>query len=76
MIANADTIDAGIAMPGMIVARRFLRNRKMMTITRPAAISRVSSASVIERRTKVEASNATSRVTPGGSCAWTRGSCA
>ena len=76
MIAKVETIDAGIAIPGIMVARRFRRNRKMMTITSPAAISSVSWASVIERRTKVDASNATSSDTPGGSCRCTRGSSA
>ena len=74
--AKVATIDVGMARPGMIVARRFLRNRKMITITSPAAISSVSCASVIERRTKSDPSKATSSVTPAGSASWMRGSSA
>ena len=33
MIANVATMDVGIARPGMIVARRFRRNTKMMITT-------------------------------------------
>ena len=54
MMAKVETIDAGIARPGMIVARRFRRKRKMITTTRPAARTRVSSASRMERLTKVD----------------------
>ena len=38
MIANVATMDVGIASPGMIVARKFRRKRKMMITTRPAAM--------------------------------------
>ena len=65
MIANVATMDVGIARPGMIVARRFRRKRKMMITTRPAAMSSVSSASRIERETKIDSSNATLSLTPG-----------
>ena len=74
MIANVATMEVGIASPGMIVARRFLRKTKMITTTRPAAMSRVSSASWMERCTKIDWSNAVSMLTPGGSDAWIRGS--
>jgi hypothetical protein len=49
--ANVETIEAGIARPGMMVARRFRRNTKMMRITSPAAMSSVSWASRMDRRT-------------------------
>ena len=54
MMANADTIDVGIARPGMIVARKLRRKRKMMTTTSRAAISKVSSASLMERFTNID----------------------
>ena len=38
MMANAATMDVGIARPGMIVARRLRRKMKMMTTTRQAAM--------------------------------------
>ena len=76
MIAKVATMDVGIARPGMIVARRFRRKTKMITTTRPAAMSRVSSASWIERCTKIDWSNAVLMCTPGGSDAWIRGSSA
>src|SRR5215211_1707600 len=67
MMANAATMDVGIARPGMIVALRFRRNRKMMTTTNNAAMSSVSSASLIERFTNMDWSNAGFNETPGGS---------
>jgi len=76
MMANVATMDVGIASPGMIVARRFRRNTKMITTTSPAAISSVSSASWMERCTKMDWSNAVVILTPGGSEAWIRGSSA
>jgi len=72
--ANVATMEAGIARPGMTVARKFRRKTKMITTTSAAAISSVSSASRIERLTKVDWSKATSRLTPGGSDCWMRGS--
>ncbi len=54
MIANVATMDVGIARPGMIVARRFRRKMKMMITTSAAAMSSVSSASRIERDTKID----------------------
>ena len=74
--ANVDTIDVGMANAGMIVARMFLRNTKMMSTTRTAATMSVSSASVIERFTKTEPSNARWIEMPGGSAAWMAGSSA
>ncbi len=71
--AKVAMIDVGIARPGMIVARRFLRNTKMMMITSTAAISSVSCASLIERVTNSEPSNAVSMATPGGREAWIAG---
>ena len=48
MIANVDTIDVGIASPGMIVARKLRRKTKMISTTRIAAITSVRRASLIE----------------------------
>ena len=52
--ANVVTIDVGIASPGMIVARKFRRNTKMIRITRIAAITSVSCASLMERVTNTD----------------------
>ncbi len=49
--AKVAMIEAGIARPGMMVARTFRRKRKMMNTTSTAASTRVSSASLIERLT-------------------------
>ena len=49
----------------MIVARRFRRKRKMMITTSPAARISVSSASRIERETKIDSSNATLELDAG-----------
>ena len=74
MIANAATMDVGIARPGMMVARRLRRNTKMITTTRPAAMISVSSASRIEVFTNSDWSNAGVSATPGGNDAWIFGS--
>jgi hypothetical protein len=74
MMANVDTIEVGMASPGMIVARRLRRNTKMMTTTSSAAMISVSCASVMECFTKIDWSNAAVIVTPGGSDAWIFGS--
>src|SRR3954468_23237979 len=74
MMANAATMDVGIARPGMMVALRLRKKMKMITTTRRAAISRVSCASLIERLTKIDWSKPMLRVTPGGRDAWIRGS--
>ena len=74
MIANVATMDAGIASPGITVARRFRRNTKMISTTRIAAMSSVRRASLIECVTKTEPSNAISSFTPGGRVAWMPGS--
>ena len=58
----------------MIVARRFRRKTKMRITTSPAASISVSSASRMERETKIDSSKAMSSFTPGGSDACTRGS--
>jgi len=58
-----------MASPGMIVARRLRRKTKMIRTTRKPARIRVSSASRIDRRTKIELSNAVVSSTPGGSAA-------
>src|SRR5215204_2889385 len=76
MIANVATMDVGIARPGMIVARRLRRKMKMMITTSRAAISSVSSASLIERLTNIDWSKPMLRVTPGGRDAWILGSSA
>src|SRR2546428_9467234 len=47
MMANVATIDAGIASPGITVARTFRRNTKMINTTRIAAIRSVRRASLI-----------------------------
>src|SRR5213594_428865 len=73
MIANTDTIDAGIASPGITVARRFRKNTKMISTTRIAAIRSVRRASLIECVTNTEPSNAVSSFTPGGSVCWMPG---
>ena len=67
MIAKVDTMDAGIASPGMIVARTFRRNTKMINTTRIAAMSRVRRASLIECVTNTDPSNAICSFTPSGS---------
>jgi hypothetical protein len=54
MIANVETIEAGIARPGMTVARRLRKNTKMITTTRMPAMTSVSIASSIERRTNTD----------------------
>src|SRR6266699_3771874 len=67
MMAKVETIDAGIASPGITVARRFRRNTKMISTTRMAAIKSVRRASLIECVTNTDPSNAVSSFTPGGS---------
>ena len=74
MIAKVATMDVGIASPGMTVARRFLRKMKMMMTTSAAAMISVSWASRMERETKIDSSNATLSLTPGGSDSWILGS--
>ena len=74
MIANVATIDAGIASPGMIVARTFRKNTKMINTTRMAAMSNVSRASLIECVTNTDPSQAVWSFTPGGSVCWMLGS--
>src|SRR5882762_2295652 len=76
MIAKVATIDAGIASPGMIVARMFRKKTKMISTTRMAAMSNVSLASSIECVTNTEPSNAFSSFTPVGSVCWMPGSSA
>src|SRR6059036_4584 len=73
MMANVATIDAGIASPGITVARRFRRNTKMINTTRIAAIRRVRRASLIECVTNTDPSHAVSSFTPGGSVCWMPG---
>ena len=63
-----------MANAGIRVARKFRRNRKMITTTSTAASTRVRSASAIERLTKTDWSNAVVRCTPGGSSASISGS--
>ena len=67
MIANVAMIDAGIASPGMIVARMLRKKTKMISTTRMAAMTSVSRASSIECVTNTEPSNALSSFTPVGS---------
>jgi len=55
MIANVATIDAGIASPGMIVARRFQEHEDDQH-DEDAAISNVSRASLIECLTNTDPS--------------------
>src|SRR5712692_989147 len=74
MIANVATIDAGIASPGMIVARTLRRNTKMINTTRIAAMSNVRRASLIECVTNTDPSHAVWSFTPGGSACWMLGS--
>ena len=74
MIAKVATMDAGIASPGMIVARMFRKKTKMINTTRMAAMSNVSRASSIECVTNTEPSNALSSFTPSGSVCWMAGS--
>ena len=74
MIANVEMTDAGIARPGMIVARMFRRNTKMIKTTRIAAISNVRRASLIECVTNSDPSYATCSFTPTGSACWMLGS--
>src|SRR6266516_5562992 len=73
MMAKVETIDAGIASPGITVARRFRRNTKMISTTRMAAIKSVRRASLIECVTNTDPSHAISSFTPGGSVCWMPG---
>ncbi len=74
MIANVATMDAGIARPGMIVARTLRRNTKMIRTTRIAAMSSVRRASPIECVTNTDPSYALCSFTPGGNACWMPGS--
>ena len=74
MIANVEMIDAGMARPGMIVARRFRKNTKMISTTRIAAISSVRRASAIECVTNTDPSYALCSFTPSGNVCWMAGS--
>ena len=58
-------IDSGTATPGMRVAERFRRNRKMTMTTRQTVSTSVNSTSPMEPRMDREASNAISRSTDG-----------
>ena len=66
-------MEAGIARPGMIVARTLRRNRKITITTRMPAMTSVSSASLIERLMNMDWSYATDSVTPGGSSSFATG---
>ncbi len=60
------TIESGTATPGISVAERFLRNRKITITTRHTVSTSVNSTSRMEPRIDSEASKATSSFTEGG----------
>ncbi len=71
---NVPTSESGTAMPGMIVAERLRRNRKM-TITTSAMVSiNSNSTSRTDARMVVVRSVMTRSFTPSGSDAWICGS--
>ena len=74
--AKVAMMDAGIARPGMMVARTLRRKMKMITTTRNPASSSVSCASLIDRVTYIDWSNASISSTPGGRLRWIAGSSA
>ena len=59
MMKNADKIETGIANTGMIVDRQSRKNKKMIITTKPNAMNRVSSTSLIDSRTGFVKSNPT-----------------
>ena len=59
-------IENGTAIPGISVAVRFRRNRKITITTRQMVSASVNCTSPIEPRMLSEASNATCRLTAGG----------
>src|SRR5260370_31298474 len=69
MTANVPHSEIGTASAGMKVAAAERRNRKITMITRPMAISRVSSTSLTDWRIDTERSIATWMFTDGGICA-------
>ena len=74
MTAKVPQSEIGTASAGMKVADAERRNRKITRITRPMAISRVSSTSATDCRIDCERSIATWIVTDGGICARSDGS--
>ena len=74
MVANVPHSEIGTASAGMKVAEAERRNRKITRITRPMAISRVSSTSLTDCLIETERSMMTSIFTDGGICARSIGS--
>ena len=66
MTAKVPTIDTGIAIIGISVARQSCRKMKMTSRTRSAASTSVWMSSSSDADTKSVVSNATSCETPGG----------
>jgi phosphoribosylanthranilate isomerase len=66
MAAKVPMIESGTAAPGISVAERLRRNRKMTMITRHTVSTRVNSTSWIDPRIDSEASKAMSIFTAGG----------
>ena len=69
MTAKVPQSEIGTASAGIRVADAERRNRKITRMTRPMAISRVSSTSLTDWRIEVERSIATWICTDGGICA-------
>ena len=66
--ANVPTIEVGKASVGIIVARIFLRNRKITMTTSAIASNRENCTSSTELRIEIERSLSTSRLTEAGNC--------
>ena len=66
--AKVPTIDVGSASVGIIVARTFLRNRKITMTTSAIASSKENCTSFTELRIEIERSFNTSRLTEAGNC--------
>src|ERR1700693_1486213 len=64
--ANVPTIDKGTTTPGITVADRLRRNRKITITTRQTVKTSVNSTSRIDFRMDSEASNMMWRCTDGG----------
>src|SRR5688500_18049498 len=59
IIKNAERIETGIAITGIIVERQSRRNKKMIKTTNPNAMNKVSSTSLMDSLTGFVKSNPT-----------------
>ena len=66
MTAKVPTSESGTAMPGIMVAERLRRNRKITITTSPMVSISSNSTSATEARMVVVRSEMTSTSTPGG----------